>query len=377
MLPVIIPAAVLGAGGSGLQVSVVFSATLIGQLCALGIATLRPSPRRRVRTMMIADGVRLGSQATLGILVLTTTVPIVLLAIAQLACGAAVGIFRPAGFSLVPAIIDAAALRGANAALTAGERSGEVMGGAVAGVALTAMSPGILLIFDAVTFAASIVTLRPLAAFEPPSASRLAETGRPHFHAALTAIRTRRWLVAGLTQTCLALCAVVGPLYALGPVVASDDLGGIGAWGGLLAALALGRVLGSAAAIRLRRSGPVRALLFLPLTACLPICVGVGLPLEIDLAAALMGGAALGVFDTIWWTALQSDIPAAVLGSVFALESFVSLLLLPLGLVSAGALSSAFAPATLIGISAVPAAALPLAAAFACRRPATRGSNYR
>jgi hypothetical protein len=375
MVPVIIPAAVLGTGGSGLEVSIVLSAALVGQLCALGIATIRPSPRRRVRAMTIADGVRLLGQAALGAVVLTTTAPIALLAVAQLACGAAAGVFRPAGFSLVPAIVDADRLRGANAALTAGERSGEVMGGAVAGAALTVISPGVLLLFDAATFAASIVTLRPLTAFEPPPPSTLAETGRSHVRAAVTAIRTRRWLAAGLTQASLALCLVVGPLYALGPVVASDDLGGIGAWGGLLAALALGRTVGSAAAARLPRIGPARALLFVPLTACLPICLGFGVPLAADLAAALISGAALGLFDTAWWTALQSDVPEALVGSVFALESVVALLLLPAGLIGAGVLSHAVAPATIIGFSALPAAGLPLVAAFASRHPADRGPH--
>jgi hypothetical protein len=138
-----------------------------------------------------------------------------------------------------------------------------------------------------------------------------------------------------------------GAWSTLGPVVADRELGGAAAWGTVLAAMGVGALLGSVAAIRAR---PQRPLVFANLAYALfaiPLaCLALEAPVPLLAFGAFCGGAAMMLGNTVWESTLQRHIPADSLSRVSAYDWFGSFAFNPIGLAIWGPV------AVLIGISA-------------------------
>ena len=109
---------------------------------------------------------------------------------------------------------------------------------------------------DAASYLVSIAFLIPVRVHE-----RLQETRQRFWHDLAEGwheVRNHRWLTAGFLGFALGNVGI-GLYIVLGPLVAQEHFGGAKAWGLILAAGAIGGVLGGLAGYRFRVSRPVVA----------------------------------------------------------------------------------------------------------------------
>jgi hypothetical protein len=147
---------------------------------------------------------------------------------------------------------------------------------------------------------------------------------------------------AGLSLTAVTVLGIA-TFLVLGPVISQRDLGGATSWGAILAAGAVGGILGGAFALRLRPHRPLVSafaswsLSALPALALLPPLPTVAVAIAYGVFQA---GIAFG--NNMFETVLQREIPSHVLSRVDSFTWLVALGLSPLGQALAGPASDAF-----------------------------------
>jgi predicted MFS family arabinose efflux permease len=343
MVAVALAFAVLDIGGSTSDVGLVLAAgvfPLVGSVLVGGVVADR-APRRAV--MVVADLVRVASQATMAALVIAGASEVWMLALLAGVTGAATGFFSPASTGLLPEVVPAAQLQPANALRSSAVSTGQILGPLAAGVLVAAAGAGWAIAADAVTFAVSaacLVMLRVPTHVAAQTSSFLAD-----LREGWVAFRSRRWV-----WTVVAYFAIGnifwGAWNALGPVVADRDLGGAAAWGTVLAAMGVGALAGSLLATQAR---PRRPLVFVALTDglfALPLAfLAARPPVPLLAGGALLSGAGMMLGISVWESTLQRHIPGESLSRVSSYDWFGSLAFNPLGLAIWGPVAAA------IGIS--------------------------
>ena len=364
MLSVALAFAVLSLTGSASDLGIVLAARaipLVALLLTGGVVADR-LPRRAV--MLSTDVVRLASQGASGLLLVTGEAQVWQLAALQAVYGSATAFYYPASTGLIPLVVSGARLQQANALRGLSQAAGGIAGPAVAGVLVASVGAGWALLTDAATFGVSAVFLAQL---------RLPARDRVHVQPFLRDLRegwreftARTWVWA------IVLAASVGNMLnaayrVLGPVVAKQSLGGAGAWAAISAGVGVGSVAGGVIALRSR---PRRPLLF----ACLwgmffggpMLLLAAVAPTPAIVAVAVLSGTGLMVFNTLWETTLQQEVPERALSRVSAYDWFGSIAFEPVGLALVGPIAAGLgtAPtlwvagsltlATTLGVLAVP-----------------------
>jgi predicted MFS family arabinose efflux permease len=350
MVAVALAFAVLRLGGGASAVGLVLASRTLPLLACLvvgGVVADRTSPRA---TMVGADLSRVATQGALAALLIGGSPPIWVVAALSGATGAATGFFNPASTGLMPALVAPDELMQANGLRNTARAGGEIVGPAVAGVLVAAAGPGWAIGVDAATFAVSAAFLVRLRA---PRATRAAP---PSFLADLRAgwgeFRSRTWLWS------LVCAAAVGNMLwgawsALGPVVAARELGGARAWGGVLAAMGVGALLGGIVAIRARPRRPLVASVLVTGLFVVPLLLlAAGAGVLVLAVGALLAGLAMMLGGSLWESTLQREVPAAALSRVSSYDWLGSLAFQPLGLVMWGPLAAALGLSTALWLAA-------------------------
>jgi hypothetical protein len=347
IIPVALAFAVLDLTGSATDLGVVLAARmvpLVGCLLLGGVVADRLS-RRRV--MIAADVVRLVSQALLGVILVTGGAQLWQLIVLQAVLGAATGFFNPASSGLLPLVVSSAMLQEANALRGLALAAGGVAGPVVAGILVATIGSGEALLADAVTYAASAVLLsRARVAQEPAPASGEQASFVHDLRDGWREVTSRTWV-----WTIILAFSVVNMLgasfYVLGPVVARSDLGGAGPWAAILAGYGIGQVAGAVTALHVRPRRPLLvAVLVAELAAAPTLLLAFPASAAVIAAAAVLGGGGGMLFNTLWETTLQRNVPIEALSRVSAYDWFGSLTLAPIGFAIVGPVSDA------IGVSA-------------------------
>lgn len=344
IIPVALAFAVLDLTGSATDLGIVLGArsvALVGSLLAGGVVADRVS-RRTV--MLAADLVRLVGQGAIAALLVLGHATVAELAVSQALLGAATGFFNPASSGLIPTIAgprlqQATSLRGMAMA------AGDIAGPALAGALVVTTSPGIALLVDAASYGVSALLLarvRPDLRADAPPQRRFASELREGF----AEVRSRTWLWATLLALSVCNAATVG-FPVLGALVAKRHLGGAGAWGLILAVQGVGSLIGGSALLRLAPRRPLLAATAIGLLPVAPTALlAVPAPLALIAVAALAAGLGTMVFNTLWETTLQQQVPEAARSRVSSYDWFGSLALQSLGLIAIGPLAGA------VGVSA-------------------------
>jgi predicted MFS family arabinose efflux permease len=127
----------------------------------------------------------------------------------------------------------------------------------------------------------------------------------------------------------------------LGPAVARHDLGGPAAWGAIMAADAIGLIIGGLVALRFT---PRRPILFVVLiggaSAISPLALAGPWPLPAVCAAALALGIALEIMMVQWTVTMARRIPADRLARVSSYDVLGSVLAMPVGALVVGPLAA-------------------------------------
>lgn len=355
---VAVPFAVLEAGGDvatvGLVVAAQFVPFVVFALIG-GVISDRAADRRRV--LIASDAARLVVQATAAVLLLSGAATPVALGLLAGAYGTAEAFFQPAFTGLLPQTVShPGQLQPANALRGLSFSVASIAGPAVGGLLIALDGAGLAMAFDAVTFAFSVFFLLRL---RPRVAAGAVEEAPPPFLEAMRggwrAIRSRRWVMAGLGAMSAYHAIVLPAVYVLGPVTVAAAHGGAKAWAAVVVAFGIGAVLGDLVLLRWRPRHALATAGFLLIAAsCQAAVYGSGAPLA--LMCVLQAITAMGVtgFFTLWEVSLQEHIPGKALSRVSSFDYLAAAGLMPLSTALIGPIADALGTrATLLGMSAL------------------------
>jgi MFS family permease len=341
LVPVALTFAVLNLTHSVTSLGVVLAAQTVPLVLFVLVGGVWADRFSRRRVMVTSDLVRATSQALCAVLLLTGAAHVWELVVLQAIYGTARAFFDPAALALVPQTVDAGQLQRANSLIALSGNVASVAGPAVAGVIVAAAEPGWGLAFDALTFLGSAACVRampPIAAVARGRVSMIHE-----LRDGWAAFRARRWL--WITVSCFTLYIGLSwaPWQVLGPEVARQSLGGPGAWAAIVVALGAGSIIGGLVALRAHPRYPLRLAfaVFVVTTPALFGLLAAHAPFPLILAVAVIDGSAGTIFNTLWFTAVQSDVPPDELARVFSWDYLGSVGILPLGQALSGPVGAA------------------------------------
>jgi predicted MFS family arabinose efflux permease len=352
LVPVALAFAVLNLTGSVTSLGVVLAAQTVPLVAFVLVGGVWADRFSRRRVMVTSDLVRATAQAASAALLLTGSARLWELVVLQAVYGTARAFFDPAALALIPQTVDADQLQRANTLIALSQNIAAVAGPAVAGVIVAAAEPGWGLAFDALTFLGSATCVRAMPVIV--AAPRKPATMLQELRGGWQAFRIRRWL--WITVSCFTLYIGMGwgPWQVLGPQVARLALGGPGAWAAIVVALGVGSIAGGLVALRARPRHPLRMafVVFVVITPLLFALVAAHAPLPVILAVAVIDGGSGTIFNTFWFTAVQSDVPADELARVFSWDYLGSVVILPVGQALAGPVGGLLGLSTTLYVAA-------------------------
>jgi hypothetical protein len=230
---------------------------------------------------------------------------------------------------------------------------GGIAGPAIAGALVATVGSGWAVAGNAATFAVSGLFLFRVHA---PALERSAE--RVTFLGDLLhgwrEFKSRTWLWTIVAQFSLMHLVAIAPFMALGAVIAKRSLGGAGAWSLILAVFAAGTLAGSLLSLRLRARRPLVVATIWGATLAVPVALlAMRLDAYVIAAGAFVAGLGISIFEALWSTTLQREIPREALSRVSAYDWFGSIATLPVGFALAGVVSGAIGVTTVLWIGAV------------------------
>ncbi|MGW2377435.1 MULTISPECIES: MFS transporter [Kitasatospora] len=337
VVPAALAIAITRATGSSGALALVLGCAMVPRLLLLpfgGVAGDRLDPRRVALT---TDLLRAATQLLVGLELLGARPDLTHIAIASAAGGLASAFAMPTASPLVRAAVPAEHRLRANALLGSATSAARLGGPALAGVLVYTAGPGWAFVADGVSFllSAALLTRVRIAPARSGQASAEKRTLRRDLAEGWREVRARDWYWTSLVAHGVWNGASAVAL-TLGPLIAATRLGGDGVWVAVTQAGAVGLLLGSLAAGRLRPRRPVLvgnlalALFGLPLLA-----LAVPAPAPVTVAAYGVAMAGLGFLNPVWETVVQREFPAQVLARVTSYDWLLSLAAAPLGYVLA------------------------------------------
>jgi MFS family permease len=338
LIPVALAFAVLHIGGGATGLGIVLALFTIGRASFIVIGGVWADRLPRRLVMIGADLVRFGTQATTAALLLGGVAHVWELACLQGLAGAAGGFFMPASTALVPQAVSSGRLQQANALLALSQSATNIFGPALSGAIVAGAGAGTVFAIDAASYLVSVAFLIPVRVEDPPAKARSAFWS--DVFDGWREVRRHRWLTAGFLGFALGNVGI-GLYFVLGPIVAAEHLGGARAWGLILAAGAVGGVLGGLAAYRIRVGRPVAsAFIVWSFGSLSALALVPPLALPAVMAASAVFSISIIVGNTFWETAMQQEVQPDRLARVSSIDWLLSLCLMPLGQGIAGALAA-------------------------------------
>ncbi|GIH80063.1 MFS transporter [Planobispora longispora] len=373
LTPLAIAFAVLHLTGSPADLGIVVLSTRLPviALTLLGGALGDRFSRRGV--MLLADLMRFLAHGATAVLLLTGTAQIWMLVVLQLLAGAGSAFFNPAAVGLVPSLAGRKHLQAANSLLAVSRSATSILALGTAGALVAVAGPGWAVLIDALSFLISAAFLYRL----PRAATAQPYGPRPGLLAGIGAgvaqVMGRSWLRLWIVHVCLTNMIAVSPILVLGPYIADDHLGGAPAWSAIGIGYAAGGIAGGVIAARWRPARPMVAalsvfLLMIPLPALLALPAATWQLVF----AAVTAGLQLVVYNVLQTTALQHNLPEEHLARASSVVMLGALVAAPIGMGLAGPAAAAFGTRTVLTASAVLAtlttlAALPVPAVWRIR----------
>lgn len=358
---VALPWLVLSAHGGPVLLGTVLACYGVPRTVMIPLAGLL-TDRIGARTVMLtADVARCALVAVMAVLASRHVVALAALGPLAALIGAGEGLYIPASYTIMPAILEPRQLAAGNGLNLAAMRAGSLLGPALGGSLVAAVGSAPAFAVDAGSFAISALTLALL-----PRPRRKASTGP--VRAKTKAAGPDDWSIDSLTVRDLLRRSRAMQVFVLVTIVANLTGGGVagvalpalaharygaGGYGALLACLAAGGLIGTLAAARtgtLRKPTIVAAQAFLLYAAAMAVVPYLGG--EAGAAAALfVFGGTQGLGNSIFFTAGQRWTPPHVLGRVFGLMMFCTFGTYPLSVALAGLLVHHLGPSLFFPIA--------------------------
>ncbi len=348
-------------GATPTSLSIVLAATAVAVLVVLPFGGALADRYGAARLVGAADMMISALVLTQAVLFITGTASVPVLAVLALGVGALNGLWYPAFAALTPDVVAAERLQPANALVSIAQNVGYILGASTGGAIVAFAGSGVALAVDAASFIIAgllVWSLRHLSRRRHTGESMLAD-----IVSGWGVFISYRWVVVVVVAFSFIVMAWHGSEQVLGPVLADDVYGGPRGWSVVLAAQAVGLLLGGVLAVRLHLTRPL--LVGMLVTLALPVWQ-VTLALEMPLAVVSLGaflvGIAVELFYVVWVTAVQSRVPRDSLSRVSSYDALGSLMLGPLGVALAGPLVGLLGLTTVFLIAAAISAAAILGA---------------
>lgn len=250
--------------------------------------------------------------------------------------GAAEAFFRPALSGIVPQTVSADHLQEAYGLLSTTPALGIAIGGAVGGVAVAAFGPAGAIALDASTFVISAICLAFMKTRGEPAPWRN-RNFRADLAAGWEAFSSRSWLVVIVAGEVLYAMFVMPTIYAIGPVIADQRLGGPTAWAAVISGFGIGFLIGGLTAMRLR---PVRPLV-LSYLMCIPfsgflVLLALAPAVAFIALGAVVAGATISISGTLLETTITREVPSDLRSRVGSFRTLGSVAMMPVGMVMVG-----------------------------------------
>ena len=286
-----------------------------------------------------------GSDMVLGVLLIgqallffthTVTVPI-LVAVACVV-GFLHAIWYPAFPTIAPAVVPAERLQPANSLISGVSAGASILGGASAGVIVATIGAPWALMFDALTFLVAGLLVTSLRGLTLPAAKR--ESTWHQLKVGWTEFRSYTWVFVIVIAFTFIVMAFAGGHGVLGPVLMKEHYSGAASWAVVVTCESLGYLVGAAVAFRIRPKWPMRVGMIAMLSFVGFFgAMALHLPLWAIAATGFLCGVGTELFQTLWYTSLQREVPSESLPRISSYDAFGSLLFGPIGIALAGPLS--------------------------------------
>jgi MFS family permease len=380
---VVLPFAVLSVGGGVTEVALVSAAQFVPFAVLALPAGVWADKHDRKRILITSDLVRLVTQLTAGLLLVSGHGEVLHLAVLAGVYGAADAFFAPAFTGLLPSTVTPLNLQPANALRGLTYSVGAIVGPLLGGLLIAfAGGPGSALLFDAATFVVSVVLLVPLrprvvdsvVAGEDPTAT----TDRfwTSLRQGWSEVRKRSWVLSFLGGMAVYHAVVLPSVFVVGPVIAQHEMDGARSWAIITAGFGTGCVIGDLLLLRWRPRFAMRvATLMMVGASCQAAVIASGLGTWPIAGLELLTGICVTNMFTLWETSMQEHIPSASLSRVSSYDYLTSAGVIPLGNVMVGFVSAAVGlHASLVGMSVVGIVAALLIASVPSVRSLPRGA---
>jgi MFS family permease len=321
----------------------------------------------RRRVMLGADLVRGAVVGAIAVLSLTGALRLWELAALAALYGVGTAFFDPSFDAIVPELLPADELSGANS-LDQFVRpiALRLAGPALGGVLIAAANVGVAFGLDAVSFMASAGALLAMASRPQAKRARHDSVVR-EMGTGLRYVRHHAWLWATFASAAIAYLLFMGPTEVLVPFIVKNGLRGSAADLGLV--FAAGGVGSLVCALALSQRGlPTRDITWMYVFWTLATLAIAGYGLAHALWGLMLASLAFNGLETagtiIWATAKQRHVPGPLLGRVSSLDWLISIGLLPVSFALTGPVSGAIGEQTTLIGAGVIGAIVTLAALF-------------
>jgi len=350
MSPIAINFALLDRGVTPSGLGLVLAAGVVPQvLFMIGGGVLADRLGRRP-VMLATDVGRAAVMATTASLLFAAWPPVWVFAVLAALRGTGDAFFTPALGGLRAEIAAPGRLPDANALLGVAQSAAMVIGPALAGTLIVAISPAAVVAVDAATYGVSVVALVLL---QMPPARPATGTAWRDLADGWKQFRAHNWIWLTTVQWSLLNLFTYAPYLLLGPVLARQYLGGARVWGIVIGVQAAGAVLMGLLLIGRRASRPLLVSVLGTVAVPLP-CLMLALhePAVAVAAAACTAGAGITLSGTFWSTAMQRRVPPGMLSRITSLNMTGSFALGSFGLALVGPAAEALGTTPVLAFAA-------------------------
>ena len=329
--------------GSASDIGLVLAANTLPLVVLMPLGGVWADRLPRQQVVVVTDLIRFALHGLLALLIVTGDVRIWQLIAIEVLFGSAEAFYRPAVSALAPQTVPESEIQEATGLMRFSDNVAEFAGPALATALVLGAGAATAFALDATTF---LISAALVVRVHTRSRGTVEATRSAWWHEVregFQEVRERAWVWVTLTAFCAALFFALAPWWVLGPAIAEEQYGDLAVYGIASAALGIGTIAGSLAAIRWRPRYPMRVgMLFACLWPLAALLYATGVPLVPVIVAIAISGAGIALFDIWWLTALAERVPPGKLARVSSYDWMVSAGLLPLGFVLAGPLAAQF-----------------------------------
>jgi MFS family permease len=349
--PIAIAFAVLSTTHSATALGLVLAGRTLPMVIFLLIGGAWADRLPRKSIMVVSDVVRLVTQGLFA-LVLTQHAPeIWAMILLQAGNGAASAFFRPASSGLVQEAVPIGERQSANGLLSAVGNISSIGGPVIAAVLIALVGNAWAVGADAVSFGISALFLARV--IVPPRVAKQRIGIAREIVEGFQAIIATRWIGLMILEFAIFQLFVLASFSVLGPLVTQQHYAGATTFAIIASVTGVGALIGDALSLRMKPKHPLRAANWFSL-GCVPLLVALAVtaPLPVLVICAVPFGIGFSFPDTLWFTALQDNVPNDLIARVSSFDWMGSTALRPIGLAIVAPIAAVAGPAVVLLVAA-------------------------